>query len=253
MRLAFPTDEHYPYQDDAARCVAMKILEEFKPELRVAGSDGLDFYTLSAYDKNPLRMKEANLQQEIDAWKAGQREWKDAAPDARVWYAIGNHEDRLRRHLWRHPEFVDLDALQLPNLLGFAELGIPWNDEPMAHIELEISKKLILRHGNVIRQHSGYTAKVMLERERYVRSVIHGHTHRGGTHLMTTRDGVVQAQEGFCLCDMKPEYVENPNWQQGIVLAEVTEDLVSIEAIPFHRANGKIIAHWRGKEFCEKF
>jgi len=252
-KVAFPTDEHYPFQDEPARQVALKIIADFKPDLRVAGSDGLDFYTLSVFDKDPQRMKNANLQHEIESWKKGQREWKDASPDARIWYVAGNHEDRLRRHLWRHPELFDLEVLRLPNLLGFAEMGIPWNNDPMAHVELELHKKLILRHGGMVRQHSAYTAKAMLEKEKYARSVIHGHTHRGGTHMVTTRDEVVQAQEGFCLCKLDPEYTEHPNWQQGITLAEVDDNILSIDAIPFHRVGSCVVARWRGKEYSEKF
>ena len=39
-----------------------------------AGSDGLDFYRLSRFSKNPLRAKSTTLQTEIDMWQAGQRE-----------------------------------------------------------------------------------------------------------------------------------------------------------------------------------
>lgn len=246
LRIVFPTDEHRPYHDPRAVEIALKITSDFRPNLRVAGSDGLDFYNISKYDKNPQRVMDGNLQVEIDSWAAGQREWRDASPDAAVYFLIGNHEDRLRKWLWRHPELYGLEVLRLPQLLQFEKLGIPWNEE--AHTELELCKKLVIRHGDLVRQHSAYTAKAILEREYYARNVVFGHTHRGGSHYVTTRDGVVQAQEGFCLCRLDPEYQRNPNWQQGLVLIEVDE-YVSIETVPFREVNGKLTARWRGKEY----
>lgn len=217
----------------------------------MAGSDGLDFYTLSVYDKNPARLKEASLQAEIEMWQRGQREWQDASPNARVYFLVGNHEDRLRRHLWRNPQLFDLEVLRLPNLLGFEKLGIPWKKDAgeRAHKELELFGRLVLKHGDIVRPKSAYTAAASLEREQYSRSIIHGHTHRGGAHYMTTRDGLVAAQEGFCLCLLEAEYIARPNWQQGLVLAEVSQELASIEAIPFYRTRGELVARWRGKEY----
>lgn len=218
----------------------------------MAGSDGLDFYRLSRFSKDPIRVKSVTLQQEIELWKSGQREWKDASPDAKIFYLIGNHEDRLRRWIWEHPEFAELEALELYNLLGFASLGIPWNKEKgeEGHKELDLGC-LLLEHGRFVRKYSAYTAKAHAEEGFYARSVLHGHTHRGGTYMVQTRDRVVQSQECFCLCRLDPEYTRNPNWQQGLVLVEIENNTPFIEAIPFHRIGGKVTARWRGKEYSE--
>ncbi len=56
-RLVFPTDEHFPFQDEHARSVALQIVADFQPEVRIAGSDGLDFYALSKFDKDPHQDK----------------------------------------------------------------------------------------------------------------------------------------------------------------------------------------------------
>ena len=57
MKLAFVTDEHHPFQDDHARSVALKIVQDFDPDMVVCGSDGIDFYQVSHFDKNPERVK----------------------------------------------------------------------------------------------------------------------------------------------------------------------------------------------------
>lgn len=148
--------------------------------------------------------------------------------------------------MWRKaPELAFLDALQLESVLKFQDLKIL----PASEGELVFGDQLVIRHGSVVRKGSAYTAKAELEKEFYSISVMTGHTHRGGVHYATTRTGTVQAHECFCLCDLEPEYMQHPNWQQGIVLAEVRKDQLHIEPVPFFRSGGKIRANWRGKQY----
>ena len=39
VKVAFPTDEHYPYQDEYARDVALQIVADFSPDVLISGSD----------------------------------------------------------------------------------------------------------------------------------------------------------------------------------------------------------------------
>jgi hypothetical protein len=43
--------------------------------------------------------------------------------------------------------------------------------------------------------------------------------------------------------------LHNPNWQQGIALAEVSQAALLVEPIPFSTVNGKLTAIWRGKQY----
>ena len=92
------------------------------------------------------------------------------------------------------------------------------------------------------------SARAELENERYARSTLTGHTHRGGSHFAATRDGVVQGHESFCLCRLDPEWVQHPDWQQGIVLATITPESLTVESIPFMGFR-RLKAIWRGKEY----
>ena len=245
VKVAFPTDEHFPYQDEKARSVALKIVSDFNPDIRIAGSDGLDFYSVSKFDKDPDRMKNGGLQKEIDAWAAGQREWIDASPNAVAKFIPGNHENRLPKYLWRHPELHGLEVLELKNLLKFKDLGI----QETKNDEVSVGS-LLIKHGLFVRKWSGYSANAELANEFFAVHTLTGHTHRGGTTYATTRNGVVSAHEGFCLCRLDPEYIANPNWQQGIVLAEVRDNkTVSFEPVPFYRRRNKVCGIWRGKEY----
>ncbi len=247
IRLAFPTDEHYPYQDENARRLALQIVRDFDPHVLISGSDGLDFYAISSFDKNPERVK-TGLQKEIDAWKAGQREWRSAAPNAKSFYLTSNHDDRLHKYLWRHPEISDLEVLKLPALLGLESLGSIWEWEKGENANQELCiYNLVVKHGKFVRKGSGMSARAELENERYARSTLTGHTHRGGSHFATTRDGIIQGHECFCLCRLDPEYVQHPDWQQGIVLATISPESVTVENIPF--TGRKLKAVWRGQEY----
>lgn len=246
MKIAFPTDEHYPFQDEWAIEVALQIVQDFDPDIRVAGSDGIDFYSISKFQKNPKRL--LSLQDDIDQWITGQQAWNDAAPNAAAYFLRGNHEDRLRKYLWDHPEISSLRSLQIHELLALDELGVRWR-ETQEDNELEIFERLVIRHGDTVRKHSAYSARAELESEFYARTVLTGHTHRAGAHFATTRNGVVTAYECFCLCDLNPHYLRSTNWQQGIVLAEISENAIEISQIPFYRRYSKPYALWRGKEY----
>lgn len=248
-RVVFPSDMHYPYQDNDAILLAMTIARDFDPTVRVSGSDGVDFYSLSKFDKNPLRRKSIDF--EVDMWTAGERAWNDATPNAVAVYLMGNHEFRLQRYLWRHEEISDLRALQIPSFMRLDELGIVYEDSQheLANTEIQFGN-LVIKHGSIVRKHSGYTARGELEKEFYQVNMLTGHTHRGGLTYATTRNGVVQGVEGFCLCDLKPAYVDKPNWQQGTVLVTVHDDGdISFEPILFRRRIGEVYARWRGKEY----
>jgi hypothetical protein len=223
----------------------LRITEDYKPHVRITGSDGVDFYSLSAFDKNPERI--LSLQSEIDIWCETQRKWLDAAPRAKNYFIIGNHEDRLRRWLWKHPELSSLSCLSLDNLFQFKQLKIQLGENEGQ--EVNFFDQLVITHGTTVRKWSGYTARGEAEKRRYSVSVMTGHTHRGGMFCTTVRDRLCYALECFCLCSQTPEYTYSPDWQQGIVFAEVDKDYVSFDMIPFQVVRGKHTARWRGKEY----
>ena len=243
-KIVFPTDEHHPYVDWNALSVAMQITRKYKPDVRFAGSDGVDFYSISRFDKDP-ELFYNNLQAELDSWYKAQKLWQKVTPESKIYFLVGNHEDRLRRYLWRNPEISSLAGLKLENLFRFKELSITMSQYD--GLEQNFHNQLVVKHGNIVRKHSGYTARAELERENYSISTLSGHTHRGGHVFQMTRSGVKQAAEAFCLCDTSPNYLHKPNWQNGLVLAEVDKAGVQFELIPFHKdSDGKMSAKWRG-------
>lgn len=239
-------DVHFPYQDDAALSILYQIIGATKPNIVVCHGDLLDCYAISAFAKK-IGDRPA-LADEIAQAKAHFSHINALAPRARKLFFKGNHEDRLQRELKRmatKPEALEIlrlptveSALTWPALLELDRLGWEYHDK-----RYNLFDRLILKHGNVVRKWSAYSAKE--ECGRYSKSGISGHTHRRGVFEHTDWNGVHAWWEHGCLCDLAPEYVEDPNWQQGFLVVTWSDDResFSVEEIRIH--NGT--AFFRGK------
>jgi predicted phosphodiesterase len=231
MRELNVSDLHIPYHDPFAWGLFLNIVEIVKPtKINLAG-DLMDFYQLSTFDKDPAVIEDGRLQENLDQWFRMMRMLQRVAPDdCDFEYIPGNHEDRLRRYLMRNPELYGLRVLELSALLRLDELGIKYSE---SEIDV-VPGLLVIKHGSIVRKESAMSAKGELERERYAVSTISGHTHRMGTHYARTRNRVVKAHENGCLCLLNPEYVRNPNWQQGLTMTtHFGGELFHVEDIPF--------------------
>lgn len=209
------SDLHIPFHDPFAWDLTLAVVQTIRPQQLVIAGDALDFWKLSVYDKDPGRMDDSGLQKEIDLWKSMIKQLQRATTKGCLYnFLPGNHEDRLRRYLWRHPELHGLRALDLPSLLSLPELNIGFHEH---EYEL-VPRHLLVKHGRFIRKYSAYSARAELENERFSISTITGHTHRLGTHYTRTRRGLVKAIENGCLCSLEPGYIRNPDWQHGFTL-----------------------------------
>jgi predicted phosphodiesterase len=234
------SDIHIPYHDPHAWQLTLNIVEEVKPtKINILG-DALDFYQLSTFDKDPKQLENGRLQEDLDQWFHMIRDLQRVCPvDCGFTFVPGNHEDRLRRYLNRNPELFGLRALELPSLMRLGELGIMYHEDEIT----VIPDLLIIKHGSIVRKESAMSAKGELEKERYAISTITGHTHRLGTHYARTRLRVVKAHENGCLCLLNPEYVKNPNWQQGFTMTtHFGGELFHVEDIPFLNSGERVKA-----------
>lgn len=246
-------DTHFPFADTRALKVVQAISLEQQPDLLVHMGDLLDCYTLSRWDKNPDRKE--TLQDEIDMARLHLAEMRDLHPNARIVYLEGNHEDRLRRILWN----LEGPAAVLAQLTAFKQ-SITWPsllrlDE--LHIEFvpyaEQSRhsflpKFILKHGTVVRGKSAYTANG--EHEKYGKSGASGHTHRLGAFYNRDHNGNHVWLETGCTCRLDPEYMVDPNWQQGCVTLTFDNKTGAPDANPVYIHDGN--AMWRGERYAAK-
>jgi hypothetical protein len=243
-------DTHGQYIDPEAEAVFLSVLRDVAPDIVVHVGDLVDAYNLSSFDRDPLRKE--SLQDEIDAGRTHLARVRAVVPGAHFRLLEGNHEDRLRRTLWRADgparEVLSLqtvrDAVTWPALLRLDDLGIEFTsafDQPLA----DLLPKFILKHGNVVRKWSGWSAKG--EWERYGKSGASGHVHRLGMFFHRDWNGNHVWAETGCLCSLNPDYMRDPDWQQGFVVAsfERSTGAFQIEPVYIHRGS----AVWRGKVY----
>jgi len=242
-RILEMSDIHFPYHDPCAVRLATRVVAMWQPDTIIVNGDAVDFYAVSAYDRDPAQLRQGGLQREIDLLCEFLGELNAVKPqDASVHYLPGNHEDRLRRYLWRNNELADLKALELPTLLQLDAYGVQYHAD-----EIELAQgHLVVKHGTFVRKWGGLSAMAELENEKYAVSTVTGHTHRMGFTMVRTRHNLIGGWEGGCLCNLLPEYVKHPNWQQGITLIYEDGDHFSVTQVPFTGAGERLKATVEG-------
>ncbi len=243
-------DTHGQFLDPQAEAVFLAILADVRPDVLVHVGDGVDCYSISAFDKDPGRRE--SLQDEIDEARAHLARARAAAPDAAFYFLEGNHEDRLRRAIWGSEramrQVVTLRefrrAITWPTLLQLGDLGIhfvPTNEQPLA----DVLPKFIIKHGNVVRKWSGWSGKG--EWERYGKSGASGHVHRLGMFFHRDWNGNHVWVETGCLCSLEPDYVRDPDWQQGLVVATFEHETGAFQVQPVYIHQGSAV--WQGRVY----
>jgi hypothetical protein len=238
-------DLHVPYHDEKALQVVENYIKDTKPFAIYQIGDMYDFYSISRFDKDPSRIE--TLQDEIDKGYEIWERIKNASPSSELHHLTGNHETRLKKYLWRHPELHSLKALKLENVLRLKELGVKHHDvEEVVYI----NKSLIVTHGAnddgcKLSQYSGYSAKNTLEKNGI--SGISGHTHRLASHYSRKLGGQLEWHEAGSLCTLNPDYVKKPNWQQGFARVLFNQKQFDVDLIRIHNFHGKYWAVADGK------
>jgi hypothetical protein len=223
-------DLQIPWHDKPVVDLVLNFVDELKPHGVVVNGDMVDCYELSEFDKDPL--KDYGLDREIE--ESGKILVRLAKSTKERWWIGGNHEDRLRRTLWRNPKFARIHSLQFERLFHVDDCGFKW--KPYGGL-LQLGK-LIVTHGSMVNKHSGWTARSHFE--KYGNSVLIGHTHRLGVYYKTNAKGVHAAWENGCLCRMNPEYVQWPDWQQGFSVVHVDPETghFNVQQIPVLKRKG---------------
>jgi hypothetical protein len=243
-------DTHGQFLDEKAEAVLFAVMADLQPQRVVHVGDAVDCYTISAFDKDPLRKE--SLQDEIDHARRHLARARAVVPDAAFWLLEGNHEDRLRRTLWNATQGMRevsklrafQDAITWPNLLQLEALGIEWvgtKDQPIK----TIFPKFIIKHGTVVRKWSGWSAKG--EWEKYGKSGASGHVHRLAQFLHRDWNGNHVWAETGCLCGLNPDYTQDPDWQQGFVVVTFEAKTGAFQVEPVYIHQGRAV--WRGRVY----
>lgn len=218
-KIGVLSDIHFPYHDEVALKAAIDYLVEYKPDTIILNGDILDFYGLSAFDKDPSKPK---MREELEQGRWFISAMRQTFPNAQIYYKVGNHEMRLERWLkLKAPEWLGNEEFEIPILLKFAEHRV--------HL---VEKFTTIKAGNLNIIH-GHEYKgggtVNPARNMYLKtkaSVICGHFHRKSEHLTTDINGVVHGSWSTgCLCELNAEYMNtHTEWVHGFATVDVNQD-----------------------------
>lgn len=226
-------DLHRPFHDQKTLAAVERFWTAFKPNLEIYAGDIADLYTISQYDKNPSRR--FRLQDEFDE-TAAWLESRVKANSARRIFINGNHEDRLRRWLWRYGhELNSLRCMEIADQFRLKELGFE-------HLDYGSVVDLLgyrVEHGFKTTQSKAYP----LNTSRWMAiatgsSGLCGHTHHFSMYSWTDARGSHSYIENGCLCRMDMEYSPFPNWQHSFSIGTVHRNKLHLTPVPIYPGHG---------------
>ena len=235
-------DIQIPFQDDRVLYgLVLPFVDDLRPNGAILNGDIVDCYSISSHRKQAKKLLKANLNHEING---AQKLMRSLSGIDEKWWIGGNHENRYPNILNDlAPQLGIIDGLDFQTVFGLGEHGFKWKE----YGEYVMLGKLMVTHGDIVRKHSGYSAKAHFD--KFGTSVLHGHTHRLGFYAHTNIAGVHGAWENGCLCKLDGlGYTHNPDWQQGFSVVHVdTNGFFHVQLIPI--INRKLFYY--GKERFE--
>lgn len=201
--IAVASDFHVPFQDMKAVEAFLDYCAEVQPNIIVINGDLVDMYMLSRFAKGEGR----NPMAEIDEARTILERIRMTCKNAEIYYVIGNHEQRLEKTiLTKAPELASLieDIFSIFRLDNLEIKGVG---------TITVNDNFVFKHGNLLGNKSGLSA--IKEMENAYLSGATGHTHRLAKYIARKAGRKFVWLETGCLCSMEPEYMLNPNWQQG--------------------------------------
>ena len=235
--LLVTSDYQIPYHDTLTLRAIHKLVKALKPTYHEIDGDFFDFPALSVFEKKPA--EKVGLAKDIRSGIEELQRLRDLSPKTVTNLRFGNHEDRYDKYILREaPALYQLPGHTLPEVLGLEKLKIGWSEYDTGTI---YNGTFRVVHGTEVRQQSGATAKAMFT--KYGMSGVSGHTHRLGTYYHTF-PGTPEHPDKFyvwgengCLCNLKPEWTQDPDWQQGFTVVYL------LEGGRFHMQQIPIIDH----------
>jgi len=265
-------DQQAPFHDEDLHQQFLSWLACNQPDIGVLIGDTVDFPDISrhAFDPDSTATVNECVQSGYDLLF----DYVAASPVTRWVKLVGNHDERIRQYVLsqarelyglrratRRDESVESSVLSLDHLLRLDELGIELIDPhgPYEQAQYNLSDKLAVRHGHLVKRKAGETALANLEELGY--SVFVGHVHRQAIVEKTRHDiggfpSVIMGVEIGCMCVTQrterngrfwPNYTVNPNWQAGFATADIWPDgKFSVDLAKF--VNGTLL--WRNQRYA---
>ncbi len=220
-------DFHNPYQDTKVVELVDRFLAEIQPDYLFYNGDVNDFYQVSVFSKDPARLDK--LQKDLDITTDMFARHTELMPNTKKILVEGTHENRWFKYLQdKAPALSKLRSTNVTELYMLKKYDIEY--VPFEQGVL-VNGTFLIIHGDIASKHSAYTAKAHYE--NHGGSGICNHTHRLGSYYKRNRFGEFGWWENGCLCRLDPDWLSNPDWQQGFSLVHFKDDgRFFVEQIP---------------------
>lgn len=208
-------DAHIPYHSKTATGLVEEHAKGKKYDKIIFLGDTMDTYSVSSFTKDPGRK---SLEEEVKGVVEWLTYWRERYPTADIYYYIGNHEERLRRSIWKNLPQLDCVLIGLfEKLLKLDELNIKLIENPF-----KIGKLWFL-HGH---ERGGMGGNAMHITYIWMKHIydnfVVGHSHKRVTTPFKRLDGsyFLGASLGWLGDTKYIEYAKVNQYTQGF--AEVT-------------------------------
>lgn len=234
-------DMHFGMECNKTLNIFFETVRELKPSKVILNGDTLDLFALSKYPKDPRKI--INLEDEKNRYHAFLKTLHDITEpwNCEITETNANHSGNSQEgRLWRYisqqmPALASMTRVQ--ELLTYENIFYPPADWCRVTLvdEVVLPTNLIVRHGTVVRKNGGMSARG--EFEKVFASTLTNHVHRLGSTMQRQpaignrlEETYVNYENG-CACDLNPDYVELPNWQNGFSIVNYTDDSIGVEQV----------------------
>lgn len=231
--MLIAADFHDKEVDPFCLSVFLATAQRIQPDIIVLNGDILDLYEFSRFDKDP---RQIDLEGRITFVR--ERIFKplrEACPDAQIDFMLGNHEQRLLKHMADRTPFLR----QLMSLWGTTLSGLFGLDE--FEINLKSKWDLAAWKPGEIREQAKRNYEVYYDcfvcnhtgNEGFGMSGCSGHTHRPDVKTsMTHRSPLIWTTIG-CMCRTNAEYnTTMEKWHNSFLIVHV--DTEKKQVVPEH-------------------
>ena len=256
--------EMIPFHDRRCLDIDLQIIKDVEPNLIVILGDFLDMPNWSQkFTRSP---EFANiLQASVKEGYWWLRNMREIAPDARIIYIQGNHEERLTRFQKNNVKAAygvksatatknDPSLLSVPNLLDLPSLQVEWigSYPDGGHW---VNDNLVAEHGSTTSSVSGKTAGKVLDDAR--ESHVFGHVHRveSATKTAYPKNGPKEYRATSLGCQVyldnqgteTPGQKKKQDWQNAVGVVEYESGNGYFSINPLLIYDGEMI--YRGKKY----
>ncbi|MFD9734386.1 hypothetical protein [Umezawaea sp. NPDC059074] len=216
-------DVQVPFEDVELMKKFVGFLAEYKPDKVASVGDFVDCTALGRWVSGSVGEYSGGLQDEFDRASAWLTKIRAAIGDAEFIMQRSNHADRLSKWLRTKGAAVHgLRDLTIERQLNLDEHGVRY-----CYGDTAVAPGWLIKHGDEGGQSQigGQTAALLAT--RHGKSVVCGHTHRGG--IVPVRQGWISTTYGMevgCFMDpAKASYLTAPSgWTNGFGLLHIGKD-----------------------------